>query len=70
MPLLKQVRSAILASKSPGIRRMPVHIDFIAPVVDADHDLLKALERWVEQGVPPEKIIATHYVGNDPANAV
>ena len=24
MPLLKQVRSAILASKSPGIRRMPV----------------------------------------------
>jgi Tannase and feruloyl esterase len=42
----------------------------IAPVVDADHDLLKALERWVEQGVPPEKIIATHYVNNNPANGV
>ena len=53
-----------------GLSSNPFHIDFIAPVVDADHDLLKALERWVEQGVPPEKIIATHYVGNDPANAV
>jgi hypothetical protein len=42
----------------------------IAPVVDADHDLLKALERWVEQGVAPEKIIATHYVNNNPASGV
>ena len=29
-----------------------------APVVDADHDLLKALERWVEQGGAPQEIIA------------
>ncbi len=41
-----------------------------APVVDADHDLLKALERWVEQGVAPDKIIATHYVNNNPASGV
>ena len=34
------------------------------PVIDADHDLVKALERWVEQGVAPERIIATHYVNN------
>jgi feruloyl esterase len=40
------------------------------PVVDADHDLLKALERWVEQGVAPDKIIATHYVNNNPASGV
>jgi feruloyl esterase len=40
------------------------------PVIDADHDLLKALERWVEQGVVPEKIIATHYVNNTPASGV
>jgi hypothetical protein len=46
------------------------HIDYSAPVLDADHDLLKALERWVEQGIPPEKIIATHYLNNNPANAV
>ena len=41
-----------------------------APVIDADHDLLKALEGWVEQGVAPEKIIATHYVNNTPASGV
>jgi Tannase and feruloyl esterase len=40
------------------------------PVIDADHDLLKALDRWVEQDVAPEKIIATHYVNNNPPNGV
>lgn len=34
------------------------------PVIDADHDLVKALEKWVEQGTPPTRIIATHYVNN------
>ena len=34
------------------------------PVIDADHDLVKALERWVEQGIAPDRIIATHYVNN------
>jgi len=34
------------------------------PVIDADHDLLKALERWVELGRAPDKIIATHYLNN------
>jgi Tannase and feruloyl esterase len=34
------------------------------PVVDANHDLLNALERWVEQGVAPSRIVATHYVNN------
>jgi hypothetical protein len=36
-----------------------------APVIDADHDLLKALEQWVEHGVAPEKIVATHYINNN-----
>lgn len=40
------------------------------PVIDADHDLLKALESWVEQGTAPEKIIATHYVNNTPASGL
>ncbi len=40
------------------------------PVIDADHDLLKALERWVEQGVAPDRIIATHYVNNIPADGI
>ena len=34
------------------------------PVIDADHDLVKALERWVEQGIAPQRIVATHYVNN------
>jgi feruloyl esterase len=40
------------------------------PVIDADHDLVKALERWVEQGIAPDRIIATHYVNNSAAQGV
>ena len=32
------------------------------PVVDADHDLLEALDRWVERGVAPDRIIASRTV--------
>ena len=41
-----------------------------APVIDADHDLLKALDLWVEQGVAPDQIIGTHYVNNTPSSGV
>jgi len=37
---------------------------------DADHDLTVALQRWVEKGVAPTKIIATKFVDNDTAKAV
>jgi hypothetical protein len=40
------------------------------PVVDARHDLLRALEAWVEHGVAPRKIIGTHYLNNAPASGV
>jgi feruloyl esterase len=30
-----------------------------APLTDPDYDLLTALERWVDGGPPPERIIAT-----------
>ena len=40
------------------------------PVIDAEHDLLKALERWVEQGVAPDHIVATHYNNNDATQGV
>lgn len=40
------------------------------PVIDSDHDVLKALERWVEKGVAPKQIIATHYVNNSAAAGV
>ena len=33
-------------------------------MIDAAHDLVKALEQWREQGIAPASIIATHYVNN------
>ena len=40
------------------------------PVVDASHDILTALERWVEHGVAPTRIIASHYVEGNPLRGV
>ena len=40
------------------------------PVIDAKHDLLKALEMWVEGGVAPDHIIATKYFDDKPAMGV
>jgi feruloyl esterase len=40
------------------------------PVIDAAHDLVKALEQWREQGIAPASIIATHYVNNVVAQGV
>lgn len=40
------------------------------PVVDPKHDLLKALEMWVERGIAPDKIIATKYFNDNPAKGV
>jgi hypothetical protein len=36
-----------------------------SPKEDAQHSMSAALERWVETGVPPDKIIATKYMGKD-----
>ena len=40
------------------------------PEEDADHDVVMALDRWVEKGVAPDRIIATGFVGNSPAKGV
>ena len=37
---------------------------------DADHDILLALERWVENGAAPARVIATKYVDGDPKKGV
>ena len=35
-----------------------------SPICDAQHDLVEALDRWVEQGVAPERIIASRLDGS------
>jgi feruloyl esterase len=39
----------------------------VPPVRDDAHDLVTALEDWVERGVAPSEFIATKYVSPDPA---
>jgi feruloyl esterase len=34
---------------------------------DRRHDVLTALEAWVEQGIAPRKLVATKYVNDDPS---
>lgn len=42
----------------------------VPPQDDADHDVVLALDRWVEKGVAPDRIIASGFVANDPAKGV
>jgi feruloyl esterase len=44
----------------------------IAPAAspDADHDIRRALEDWVERGRPPERLTAVRYLDDDPAKGV
>jgi hypothetical protein len=41
-----------------------------APANDAQHDVLTALEQWVEKGIAPDQIIATKYVNDDPTQGI
>lgn len=41
-----------------------------ADQADADHDILLALQRWVENGDAPSQVIGTKYVDNDPAKGI
>lgn len=34
--------------------------------MDAQHDIVSALEQWVEHGIPPVRLTATKYVKDDP----
>jgi feruloyl esterase len=37
---------------------------------DADHDVFLALRQWVEDGVAPQRIIATKFINDNPASGV
>jgi feruloyl esterase len=54
----------------PGPNAIGAPFALPAPVMDAEHDVLSALERWVERGTPPSKLIATKYAGDNPAGGV
>lgn len=38
--------------------------------IDPQHDILSALEQWVEHGVAPAQLIATKYVKDDPKQGI
>ena len=40
------------------------------PSTDPDHDRFTALARWVENGSPPPRVVATSYVDNDAAKGI
>jgi feruloyl esterase len=37
---------------------------------DADHDMVVALEQWVEKGTAPTRIVATKYISDDKTKGV
>ncbi len=37
---------------------------------DPEHDVMAAMDRWVEDGVAPQRIVATKFVHDDPAHGV
>jgi feruloyl esterase len=37
---------------------------------DAERDMLNALDRWVEKGTPPDKLIGAGKVPDDPAKSL
>lgn len=53
----------------PGPNLFGNMLDFTAPN-DPDRNIFVALERWTEQGVAPDKIIATKYTNDDPSKGV
>lgn len=57
---------------SGGAGASAVGNPFGAPAakIDAQHDVISALEAWVEQGSAPDSIVAAKYVNDDPTAGV
>ncbi len=54
----------------PGPNAVGGAYGLAAPSDDPEHDVVAALARWREQGVPPEALVATHYQDDDTAKPV
>jgi len=63
----KQADSFVRFFSAPGMKHCllgpgpNMFGQFGAPMGDADHDVTAALERWVEQGVAPDRIVAAKW---------
>ena len=58
-------------SGGPGPNSFGQSLAQATPLSNApEHDILSALERWVEQGVAPERIVAVKYVNDQPAKGI
>jgi feruloyl esterase len=57
-------------SGGPGPNAIGGSYGLPAPNADAEHDVVAALSRWVEEGVAPNYIIATLYSDNNPSKGV
>ena len=44
--------------------------NYTAVSPDPEHDVVSALEAWVERGAKPQKLIASEYVNNDPTQGI
>ncbi len=54
----------------PGPNAFGAPFGLPAPQVDAQHDVLSALEQWVEHGIAPNEIIVTKYVSDNPTKGI
>jgi feruloyl esterase len=55
----------------PGPNSFGQGLEQARPLSNApEHDILSALERWVEEGVAPKRIVAVKYVNNQPAQGI
>jgi hypothetical protein len=57
-------------TKGPGPNSFGGSNQGHAPRNDAEHDIVMALDAWVERGIAPAKLTATKFVGDDPKKGV
>ena len=65
---LFMVPGMLHCGEGPGPNAFGQNLPQTTPLrMDPSHDVLSALERWVEHDIPPAKIIAVKWVDDDPA---
>ena len=57
-------------TKGPGPNSFGGPNQGYAPADDAEHDVVRALDLWVESGAAPQQLIATKFTNDDPKQGV